>query len=97
MNKQKKFFTKRKILILINAICFIVLLVSYLLSINEATNWNTDDLYYLSKGFILLVGYLLVQCVFTSLSFIVYYLAIMAEALNGKYKEEVEDNKANKK
>ena len=97
MSKPKNYLTKRKILISVNVMCSIILFISCLLTINEVTHWNADDLYYFNQGFLVVVGFVLAQCVFTSLSLIVYYLAIMAEALNKKYKDEVEDNTENKK
>lgn len=91
MNKQKNFFTKRRVLIIVNAIFFILICLSCFVSICAI---HADDIF---EVFIIIFSFISSQFTFTALSLVVYYLAIMAGALNSKYKEEVEENTENKK
>lgn len=91
MNKQKNFFTKRRVLIIVNAIFFILICLSCFVSICAT---YADGLF---EIFVIIFSFISSQFTFTALSLVVYYLAIMAGALNNKYKEEVEKNTENKK
>ena len=91
MKTLKNKFTKRKVLILANVLFFILICLSCFVSVCAI---HADDIF---EVFIIIFGFISSQCTFTALSLVVYYLAIMAGALNSKYKEEVEDNTENKK
>lgn len=83
---SKKKMTKRKVLIIVNAVFFCLVLLSCLVSILAV------DVSGIFEVLVIVFGYISSQFTFTALSLIVYYLAIMAGALNKKYKEEVKDN-----
>lgn len=94
---KEKLFSKRGILYLANGIFFVALVIFctvYLTSIFSdeylvVYDNVTKDIFIMQT-----VGkYLLIQCAFTLLSAIVYFLAIMARALNKKYKEQVNNDK----
>lgn len=87
----KKKLSKRKVLVLVNVVFFILLCLSSIVSICAI---HADDIF---EVFIIVFSYISSQFTFTALSLVVYYLSIMAGALNSKYKEEVEDNTKNKK
>lgn len=91
MDKEnlKKKFTKRRVLILVNVIFFILLCLSCIVSIFAADITNAFE------GALIVLGIFSSQFTFTALSLIVYYLAIMAGALNKKYKEEDKDENKN--
>ena len=91
---MKKFFTKRNVLYLINAIYLILSIVACALSVNAVFGSETAE--YGKEVGIVVLGYIGSQFSFTALTLIVYYLAIMAGALNSKYKEEVKDIKKDK-
>ena len=93
MNREnvKKKFTKRRVLIIVNAVFFILVCLSCLISIFAV------DLSSIFELLLIIISYISSQFTFTALSLVVYYLAIMAGALNKKYKEEVEESNENKK
>lgn len=91
----KKIFSKRNILIMINIIFFIFISVCCGLYIDNGYDWIRGEP--IVDMLLAIFKFLLIQYAFTALSLIVYYLAIMAGALNSKYKEEVEENKEDKK
>ena len=93
MNKEKfkNKFTKRKVLILVNVIFFILICLSCFVSICAT---YADDLF---EIFVIIFSFVSSQFTFTALSLVVYYLAIMAGALNSKYKEEAGDTGNDKK
>ena len=92
MNREnfKKKFTKRKVLLIVNAVFFLLLCLSCLVSILAV------DIGGASEVLLIILSYISSQFTFTALSLIVYYLAIMAGALNNKYGEEVEENTENR-
>ena len=83
---SKKKMTKRKVLIIVNVVFFCLVCLSCLVSILAV------DVSGIFEVLVIVFGYISSQFTFTALSLIVYYLAIMAGALNKKYKEEVKDN-----
>ena len=93
MNRKnvKKKFTKRRVLIIVNAVFFILVCLSCLVSILAV------DVSSISELLLIILSYISSQFTFTALSLVVYYLSIMAGALNKKYKEEVEESTENKK
>lgn len=94
--KMKKKLSKRVLLYLTNAIFFIVLIGAYFifLASEDIFRRNIPDIIF--EVFVILFKYLLIQCAFTLFSLIVYYLSIMADALNKKYKEQEKDNQDKK-
>lgn len=87
--KIKNKLTKRVILALANCIfliCVVIFFSLHLADVNEYLNELRTA--YIAQT---VYRFLLIQCLFTFLSFIVYYLSIMADALNKKYKEQVKD------
>ena len=97
MEKSKKLFTKRRVLILVNAVYFVLTSIACILSILMSIGWAGGDYTFGMARFVLVFGFVSGQCTFTGFTLVVYYLAIMAGALNKKYKEEVEESTENKK
>lgn len=88
-SKLKNKITKRNVLIFANVIFFVCVLIFCCLDIFGVLGKLSDfTLAYISQT---VYRYLCLQCLFTFLSLIVYFLALMADALNKKYKEEVKD------
>ena len=83
---SKKKLTKRKVLLIVNAVFFALVCLSCIVSICAI------DVGSIFEVFIIILSYISSQFTFTALSLIVYYLAIMAGALNKKYKDEVKEN-----
>ena len=81
----KKVFTKRNILIIANAVFFILTCLACAVSILAVSAGEFEILLFI-------FSYISSQITFTALSLIVYYISIMAGALDKKYKEEVKDN-----
>ncbi len=84
-----KIFSKRNVLFMVNVIFLIFISICCYLYVDEEWHWGTGD--YKIEKLIIVFKFMLIQCLVTFLSLIVYYLAIMAGALNSKYKEEVKD------
>ena len=78
--------TKRKVLFIVNIVFFVLVCLTCIISICAI---DAGDIF---EILIIVLSYISSQFTFTALSLIVYYLAIMAGALNKKYKEEVKDN-----
>lgn len=94
---MKKFLTKRNILYLVNAIFFLALVIFCSIYLNFACTevsfaGKTKEILILQT----IGSYLLEQCKFTLLTLIIYFLAVMASALNKKYKEQEKDNQDKK-
>lgn len=87
----KKKSSKRLILILSNCI---FLFFAVIACFNYM--YRTSDIGHYQYALMDIFCFSLIQCVFTFFSLVVYYLSIMSDALNRKYKEEVKD-KENKK
>ena len=83
--KLKKKITKRRVLIIVNAVFFILICLSCFFSILAV------DASGISEILVIVLSFVSSQFTFTALSLIVYYLAIMAGALNKKYKDETKD------
>ena len=83
---SKKKLTKRKVLLIVNAAFFALICLSCIMSICAI---DVGDIF---EVLLIVFSYIASQFTFTALSLIVYYLAIMAGALNRKYKDEVKEN-----
>lgn len=92
MNKKnfKKFFTKRKVLVLSNVLFLMLAIVTCTLTILVRCGFPVSLSYTYDIVCIVFV-FIIIHTIFTSITLVVYYLAIMAGALNKKYKEEVKD------
>ncbi len=94
---MKKKLSKRGALFLANGIFAAVAAIVYLLFLFSEGYYNynpaIDLLNPVFEIFFILFCFVLVQCAFTILTLIVYYLSIMADALNKKYKEQEDKDK----
>lgn len=93
---MKKKLSKRGILFLTNAIFFIVLIGAYFIFLASEDIFRRYLIDTVFEILVILFKFLLIQCAFTLFSLIVYYLSIMADALNKKYKEQEKDNQDKK-
>lgn len=94
---MKKKLSKRGALFLANGIFAGIWLIVYFLYLFSEGYYNynvfIDFLNPVFEMFFILFCFVLAQCVFTFLTLIVYYLSIMADALNKKYKEQEDKEK----
>ena len=85
-----KMFSKRGILIISN-VAFLAVMIYFCRNQIIIEGWYRYFPMYKAYLFRPILYFSLIQCVFMFLSLIVYYLSIMADALNRKYKEQIED------
>ena len=92
---MKNKLSKRGVLFLVNGVFFVVTVTVYFLCLYGLGYFNynpkIDDIGVIYEILFLLFRYMLAQCIFTFLSFVVYYLSIMADTLNKKYKEKIKE------